>query len=50
MKKIVLILFVLLITAAMTASAEGDKKRGEKGTGEVWQEQVRNTEEGTPAF
>ena len=50
MKKIVFILFVLLITAAMTASAGGDKNRGEKGTGEVHQEQVRNTEECTPAF
>jgi len=50
MKKILVILFVLLITAAMTASAGGDKVRGEKGTGEVNQEQVRNTEEGTPVF
>lgn len=50
MKKILAILFVLLITAAMTASAGGDKVRGDRGTGEVHQEQVRNTEEGTPAF
>jgi hypothetical protein len=50
MKKIGLILFILLITVAMAASAGGDKVRGERGTGEVHQEQVRNTEEGTPAF
>jgi len=50
MRKIVLILFILLITVAMSASAGGDKNRGEKGTGGVHQEQVRNTEEGTPAF
>jgi hypothetical protein len=50
MKKIALILFILLITVAMTASAGGDKNRGKKGTGEVRQIQVRNTEEGTPAF
>jgi hypothetical protein len=50
MKKIALILFILLIIVAMTASAGGDKNRGKKGTGEVHQIQVRNTEEGTPAF
>ena len=50
MKKILVILFVLLITVAMTASAGGDKVRGEKGAGEVWQEQIRNTDEGTPSF
>jgi len=50
MRKIVLILFILLITVAMTASAGGDKNRGKKGAGTVQQEQVRNTEEGTPAF
>jgi len=50
MKKIVLILSILLITVAMTASAGGDKNRGERGTGEVNQVQVRDTEEGTPAF
>jgi hypothetical protein len=50
MKKIVLILLVLLVTAAMTASAGGGKTRGDRGAGEVHQEQVRNTEEGRPAF
>ena len=50
MKKILAILFVLLITVATTASAGGDKVRGDRGSGEVNQEQVRNTEEGSPAF
>jgi len=50
MKKIVLILFILLITVAMTASAGGDKNRGDKGKGSVHQVQVRNSEEGTPSF
>ena len=50
MKRILSILFVLLITAATTASAGGDKVRGDRGTGAVHQEQVRNSEEGTPAF
>jgi hypothetical protein len=50
MRKIVLILSILLITVAMTASAGGDKNRGEKGTGGVHQVQVRNSEEGSPAF
>ena len=50
MKKILVILIILLSTAAMTASAAGDKNRGEEGTGKVCQEQVRNTDEGTPAF
>ena len=50
MKKIALILFVLLITVAVTSTAGGDKNRGDRGTGEVHQEQVRNKDEGTPAF
>jgi hypothetical protein len=50
MKKIALILCVLLITIAATASAGGDKNRGERGTGDVHQVQVRNSEKGTPAF
>jgi hypothetical protein len=50
MKKIGLILFILLATVAMTVSAGGDKNRGDRGTGEVHQEQVRNTDEGTPVF
>jgi hypothetical protein len=50
MKKTILILFILLIGAAMTVSAGGDKNRGDKGEGAVHQVQVRNSEEGTPAF
>ena len=50
MKKIALILLVLLIGVAAAAFAGGDKNRGDRGTGEVQQEQVRNTDEGTPSF
>lgn len=49
MKKIMPILLILLITAAATASAGGDKVRGERGRGEVNQVQARHSEEGTPA-
>jgi hypothetical protein len=50
MKKLGLILFILLTAVAITVSAGGDKNRGDRGTGEVHQEQVRSTDEGTPAF
>jgi len=50
MRKISLILFILLITVTISASAGGDKNRGERGAGELHQEQLRNTDEGTPAF
>jgi hypothetical protein len=50
MKKIALILFILLITVAMSATAVGDKVRGEKGEGQTHQVQERNTDEGTPSY
>ena len=50
MRKITLLLCILLATSAVTVSAAGGKNRGDRGTGEVHQEQVRNTEKGTPAF
>ena len=50
MRKIAVVLFVLMITAAMTASAVGDKVRGEKGEGQTHQVQERNTDKGTPLF
>jgi hypothetical protein len=50
MKKLLPIALVLLITAAATTFAGGDKVRGERGKGEVNQVHVRHSEEGTPAY
>ena len=50
MKKITVLLIVLLVTGAMTATAVGDKVRGEKGQGQTHQFQERNTDQGTPAY
>jgi hypothetical protein len=49
MRKIVVVT-VLLVFAASAVFAGGDKNRGSKGQGEVVQRQIRNTDNGTPAF
>jgi hypothetical protein len=51
-KRLVVLLFVALLGSAVAAPAfaGGDKNRGEKGDGAVVQEQIRNSDCGTPAF